>query len=241
MSKITEQDWLTSKDPAVMFHFLQTGGKGEDSGTELFGCPVIYTNPHPVLTDRKARLFGCACCRIETPGEQEQGMVDEYENTGVRNQTNLEWARWWATWWTEKERISTRVTQEMKANLLREIFGNPFHHIWASMDKPIAMWESIQTWHSGLIPSMTQAIYDGRKWEEMPILADALEEAGYNDREILLHCRGKKRCNLCRSNPGRDFGDAWYDCDGCEGRGYVDLECPHARGCWVLDLLLGKD
>ena len=41
----------------------------------------------------------------------------------------------------------------------------------------------------------------------MPILADALQDAGYDNEDILGHCRG----------PG-----------------------PHARGCWVVDLVLGK-
>jgi hypothetical protein len=43
----------------------------------------------------------------------------------------------------------------------------------------------------------------------MPILADALEDAGCVDDAVLAHCRRW---------PG-----------------------PHACGCWVIDLLLGKD
>ena len=42
----------------------------------------------------------------------------------------------------------------------------------------------------------------------MPILADALEDAGCTNQDILNHCRG-----------------------GGE----------HVRGCWVVDLLLGKE
>ena len=53
-----------------------------------------------------------------------------------------------------------------------------------------------------------QAIYDDRALERLPVLADALEEAGCTDAAILEHCRG----------PG-----------------------PHVRGCWVIDLLLGKE
>jgi hypothetical protein len=51
------------------------------------------------------------------------------------------------------------------------------------------------------------AIYDDRAFEQLPILADALEEAGCDNADILAHCRG----------PG-----------------------PHVRGCWLVDLLLGK-
>ena len=50
-------------------------------------------------------------------------------------------------------------------------------------------------------------IYQERAFERLPILADALEEAGCDDPDILSHLRG----------PG-----------------------PHVRGCWALDLVLGK-
>jgi hypothetical protein len=54
---------------------------------------------------------------------------------------------------------------------------------------------------------LAAAIYEGRRWVDMPVLADALEDAGLTDPGVLGHCR----------EPG-----------------------PHARGCWVLDLILGR-
>jgi hypothetical protein len=50
-------------------------------------------------------------------------------------------------------------------------------------------------------------VYDERDFAALPVLADAVEEAGCTNSEMLSHCRG----------PG-----------------------PHFRGCWVIDLLLGK-
>jgi hypothetical protein len=44
-------------------------------------------------------------------------------------------------------------------------------------------------WRGGTIPKLARAIYDGRRWEDMSVLADALEEAGCNDEELLNHCR----------------------------------------------------
>ncbi len=63
-------------------------------------------------------------------------------------------------------------------------------------------------WNGGTIPKLAQAIYDDRTFDHLPILADALEEAGCHDSAILTHCRQ----------------------DG-----------EHTRGCWVLNLILGKD
>ena len=54
---------------------------------------------------------------------------------------------------------------------------------------------------------LAQGIYDDLEGERMPVLGDALEEAGCEDEVILEHCR----------QPGT-----------------------HVRGCWVLDLVLGK-
>jgi hypothetical protein len=82
-------------------------------------------------------------------------------------------------------------------HLIRDIFGNPLH--------PTAV---DPTWLTTNVVALAQAIYDERAFERMPILADALEDAGCTNDVVLAHCRG----------PG-----------------------PHARGCWVVDLLLGKE
>jgi hypothetical protein len=55
---------------------------------------------------------------------------------------------------------------------------------------------------------VAKAIYQSRAFQDMPILADALEDAGCDNADILAHCR----------RPG-----------------------PHVRGCWVVDLILGKE
>ena len=65
----------------------------------------------------------------------------------------------------------------------------------------------VKSWLASLVLGLAQAIYDERAFDRLPILADALEDAGCTDAAILEHCRG----------PG-----------------------PHVRGCWVVDLLLGK-
>jgi hypothetical protein len=45
------------------------------------------------------------------------------------------------------------------------------------------------TWNDGLLVSMARRMYDSRDFSDMPVLADALEEAGCDTEEILLHCR----------------------------------------------------
>lgn len=85
----------------------------------------------------------------------------------------------------------------------------------------------------------------------MPILADALEEAGCEDERILRHCRGiPARCDGgCEFHPewglfctyemaGPD--SRWVTCKRCAGSGEKEPQ-PHLRGCWVIDLILERE
>ena len=80
--------------------------------------------------------------------------------------------------------------------LLRDIFGNPF--------RPVALEPA---WLTSTVLALASGIYEERAFDRLPILADALMDAGCDHADILDHCRG----------------------DG-----------PHVRGCWVVDLILGK-
>jgi len=62
-------------------------------------------------------------------------------------------------------------------------------------------------WLTPTVNSLADAIYAKRAFDRLPILADALEDAGCTNRDILDHCR----------QPG-----------------------VHVRGCWVVDLVLGR-
>lgn len=93
--------------------------------------------------------------------------------------------------------LGTRAPQNL--DLFRDIFGNPF--------RPVNIDPAWLAWNNGTVVKLAQAIYDERAFNRMPILAEALEEAGCTDAGILEHCRS--------------------------GGG-------HARGCWVVDLLLGR-
>ena len=65
--------------------------------------------------------------------------------------------------------------------LLHEILGNPF--------RPVAVDPSWLVWNDGTVVKMAQAIYDERAFDRLPVLADALEEAGCTNADILAHCR----------------------------------------------------
>ena len=68
------------------------------------------------------------------------------------------------------------------SRLIREMFGNPFH--------PASLNSFWLAWNDGAIRKMAQAIYDARAFDHLPLLADALEDAGCTDADVLGHCRG---------------------------------------------------
>lgn len=63
--------------------------------------------------------------------------------------------------------------------LLRELFGNP----WAVADPA---W---QRFHGGLVQRLVEEIHLDGAWDLMPILGDALEDAGCTEQDALDHCR----------------------------------------------------
>lgn len=73
--------------------------------------------------------------------------------------------------------------QEMafQVALLHDIIGNPF--------RPATVNNHILSWNNGTVLKLAQAIYAEQTFERMSILADALEDAGCNNANILDHCR----------------------------------------------------
>jgi hypothetical protein len=82
--------------------------------------------------------------------------------------------------------------------VFRDIFGNPF--------RPVAF---SPAWRTDTAVTLARQMYESREFGAMPILADALQDAGCEDEHILNHCR--------------------------------DANATHVRGCWVVDLVLGKE
>jgi hypothetical protein len=69
-----------------------------------------------------------------------------------------------------------------QAHLLRCVFGPlPF--------RPVAVDRSWLAWNDGTVVKIAQGVYDDRAFDRLPVLADALEEAGCHDTDILGHCR----------------------------------------------------
>ena len=70
---------------------------------------------------------------------------------------------------------------EAHASLLRCIFGPvPFRRV-----------RTEPPWRTPPVLAIANSIYEDRRWEDLPILGDALQEAGCSDAALLEHCRAK--------------------------------------------------
>jgi hypothetical protein len=225
---MTERDWSTCNDPLRMLTALR--GKA---------------------TPRKLRLLACACCRrlyegkladarsgaaVETAERYaddlagKEGLVAARRAATAARETSWRAKRavWWTTYGRPQAAIRAMLNGEappswrldsanprgqrgnpggplaprdmaVVCDLFREILGNPF--------RSTAVDPAWRSWNGGIVAALARAIYDERRFADMPLLADALEEVGCTDAAILSHCRSSGA---------------------------------HARGCWALDLLLGK-
>jgi hypothetical protein len=150
------------------------------------------------LSIRKEMLFVVACCRkIWNPIEAEvqaalntleryadgEASKEEAERAAAGTDAALGWlvrrppglasdyAQDWAVGAGERE--STVA-------LIRDLF-NPF--------QPLTLYPTWLTWNDGTVPKIAQGVYDEGALDRMPVLADALEEAGCADQSLLSHCR----------------------------------------------------
>jgi hypothetical protein len=209
MKPMTEREWLRTADFRRMIHLLE--GKASPRKFQLFACAscrrVRWYDPDVIdlleaYADRRAkRKDAMAAVKAAIP----EGRINAYCSWLFWKASCLEGADIVAAInaggavtsnGIEETPENYRAEERVHADLLRCIIGNPFHP--GRLDR------------SALTPAVTalaKSIYADQCYKDLPILADALEEAGCTNANILSHCR----------QPGE-----------------------HVRGCWALDLVLGK-
>jgi hypothetical protein len=241
---MTEEQWLACTDPKPMLEFLR--GKASDRQLRLFACACCRRVWHSIPPyDRRtvevAEAFADGLATMEEltdscqvsesrPGSLDEGNFDPAGEGEEYDPYCVPWpssatsacaldaedaagdASYWSArlaGWTRPDEVY-RDEVKAQAQLLRDVIGSPFRPV--PPKRGVKRWKeqlrSLLAWNHGTVPRIAQAIYDERSFDRMPILADALEDAGCTDRAMLDHCRQPVK---------------------------------HVRGCWVVDLLLGKE
>jgi len=216
---VTEEQWLACEDPEALLRHL-----------------IVIYKPG-VVSERKLRLW-VEACRAQAGIKHLEFDIDQPD--GLRDAA-FAYSR------AESERLSFAA----RAALLRDFAGNPFRpsvvlprDIGTVLDRGPKNYRQengvLADWLTPTVLSLARAAYDERPGRACPecggggkagwpgcvckgtgrvkdgaldpvrlmVLADALEEAGCADPELLGHLRSRG---------------------------------PHFRGCWAVDLILGKE
>jgi hypothetical protein len=207
---MTAEEWLTATEPMQMLDFIE-----------------------PIISERKARLVACACCRriwhlfILRKHEPSRKAVELVEAVADGKVSDLRLPSAWEEARTANgpfivhhTHAAALTTCRMPDNL-RELISHAasatgnvvsakigqcgiLRDIFGNPFRAVAAGAS---WLTSTVVALADGIYQERAFDRLPILADALQDADCDNEEILNHCR----------QPGE-----------------------HVRGCWVVDLLLGK-
>jgi hypothetical protein len=224
---MTEAEWMAAIEPTPMLTFLDLSGLGSNRKCRLFAA-ACCRGCWPDLLDERSReavetaerfadglatqsemraAYNAAYvavddCRSHSPITEDRAIaafltaarnINESAELVPITEDALEVASHVWSYAADREKPESEIQQSL---LLRDIFGNPF--------RPVAL---DPAWRTSAVLALASGIYDDRAFDRLPILADALQDAGCDHPDILAHCRG----------------------DG-----------PHVRGCWVIDMLLGK-
>jgi hypothetical protein len=192
---MTEEEWLSGTNLMGMLGFL-----------------VARLGPSPEAA-RKLRLFACAACRrlwhllkdersrqavevselyadgLASRGElEEAARAAEVAAVAAAQRAQLGWnaARTAAEAAGEVETAAERAAAKVgDLETLRDIFGNPF--------RAAALDPAWLNWNHGCVVAVAQSLYQERAFADLPILADALQDAGCAEEDILVHCRSGER------------------------------------------------
>jgi hypothetical protein len=215
---LTEEAWLACPAPdSLLYRALRHGAS--ERKLRLVGCAccrLIWHNlihPQSKAAVEAAERFADGVCSVEELSEAgEEAAAVAWQGTPPRrvdrdrraeyvehlsaaaaaSVTGVEADDGWP-FWEHLGDVLERVVEAaefqpfglsraaMEAALcdsMRDVFGNPY--------RPAAF----PAWLTPAVVSLARAAYDDRAYDLLPILADALEEAGCGDQVILAHCRG---------------------------------------------------
>ncbi len=214
---MTEAEWLGCDHPKWMLAYLK--GKASDRKFRLFACACWRRHWHLLSeTEREAVRTGerfadglAADTDVGTARLAALGVAAGWGPTAGRLASFLAEYRvvnprgWtpFASDWPIRGRAEHRpaVEEERRGpcRLLHEVFGNPW--------RPVVIDPVWIAANGGAAVKVAALVYEERRFDDLPILADALLDAGCDDVRILEHCRA---------------------------------ETEHVRGCWVVDAVLGN-
>jgi hypothetical protein len=214
---MTEADWERCTGPQAMLAYLEARRDTDDRKLRLFAV-ACCRRIRMFLTDERSRTAVAVserhADRLASEVEVEAALLAAREAAARRQavrgtrpgprawrtQGVAELAAWSACYSLESypdyAGAVARATEQVaelrglasdaqpghwQCHLLRHVFGNPFH--------PVTVESAWLRWNGGCVPKLARGIYAERRFRDLPVLADAAEEAGCDEPDILNHCR----------------------------------------------------
>ncbi len=203
--RMTAADWDHCAYPGSMLPHLRTGSARK---LRLFVC-ACFRHVWPLLADSRSRQAVEAAEQWADGllGARDLSQAHKAAEEAARERASRPWSNYYAargakqvalprkdwvvnTAWCARQAVASRQAEEQhQCHLLRDIFGNPL--------RPLpAVAPSLLTWQNATIPGLALAAYEERKLpdgtldrDRLAVLADALEEAGCTEAELLAHLR----------------------------------------------------
>jgi hypothetical protein len=191
---MTEAEWLACSDPNPMLEFLQGTGKASDRKLRLFAVACCRQAWHRIPKAVSRQAVDLAEAAADEPGLLKNfPYTPAYDRRWAAHKLGLgrgkrgdvaDHAAYGTTYFFGVAAASVAVECGLgDCYLLREIFGPlPF--------RPLPADPSWLAWNDRTVVKLAQTIYDDRAYDWLPILANALEDAGCSEVDILAHCRG---------------------------------------------------
>ena len=207
---MTEDEWLTCTDARPMLHFI--AGTMTDRKSRLFAIACCRRILHLCAARGRAAVDRAEQMAMGLLSPAEWSRSVDLERIGrdaaeaCANQTLLSlgnvpreaalecaegsarvaglahaYALGTDQAWTVGRYAVMREELSAQSDLLREIVGTPFF--------PVTIDLSWLSWQQETVRKIVESIDGDGTYQELPILADALEDAGCDDAEILAHCR----------------------------------------------------
>jgi len=185
-------EWQTCTDPKHMIEFVQD--KVSDRKLRLFAvemCESVWRHyDHP----EKAAVLELLSSYAEGKAVQQdvKQACEVYDDSAFFRLQAVKYLLYQATLFTDDGWTNAKLANHYQMVLypdperavarLHELIG-------PLLFRAVAIPPAILRWNDGTAVAIAKAIYDERAFDRLPILADALEDAGCTDADILNHCR----------------------------------------------------
>jgi len=210
---VTEHAWLNCTEPGKMLSmlkYLRMSGRASDRKFRLFACSCCRPIGHFLKDERSREAVEIAEHFAEGAVTRKELFDAHNDAMDARNdlantyrtvsdaETDASHAASWAACWeggaievarhasdsaahAHSHEGQETAEKRSQCQLLLCIFGSVVY-------RPVALSAAVLPRHDGLLVSMARQMYDSRNFRDMPILADALEEAVCTNQDILTHC-----------------------------------------------------